>query len=178
MGMMPGDIGSNQLSIVYDGECPFCANFVKLYSISKKVSGIELINARQRPALVREFRSKGMEINEGMIVTWRGRHYFGAEGMHLLAILGNDAGVVGMLNRLLFRNRKIAAAAYPLLVAGRRMTLALLRRKLIPLEISSSLSIPSPPSPLPQTGEGKSEYKDVGRTGDQAPLPLESKETK
>jgi hypothetical protein len=172
MGMMPGDIGSNQLSIVYDGECPFCANFVKLYSISKKVSGIELINARQRPALVREFRSKGMEINEGMIVTWRGRHYFGAEGMHLLAILGNDSGVVGILNRLLFRNRKIAAAAYPLLVAGRRMTLALLRRKLIPLEI------PSPPPPLPFMDEGKSSCPDSSHNADQPPLPFREKETK
>ncbi len=101
------------------------------------------------PLLCSDFRSKGMEINEGMIVIWRGRHYFGAEGMHLLAILGNDSGVVGMLNRLLFHNRKIAAAVYPLLVAGRRMTLALLRRKLIPLEI------PSPPPPLPFMERGE-----------------------
>jgi predicted DCC family thiol-disulfide oxidoreductase YuxK len=172
MGMMPGDIGSNQLSIVYDGECPFCANFVKLYSISKKVSGIELINARQRPALVRDFRSKGMEINEGMIVTWRGHHYFGAEAMNLLAILGNDSGLIGMLNRLLFRNRTIAAVAYPLLAAGRRMALALLRRKLIPLEI------PSPPPPLPFMSEGKSRCPDGSHNADQPPLPFREKETK
>jgi hypothetical protein len=159
MDMMTADSDSNQLSILYDGECPFCANFVKLYSISKKMSGIELINARERPALVCELRSKGMEINEGMIVAWRGHHYFGVEGMHLLAILGNDSGAIGMLNRLLFCNRKIAAATYPLLAAGRRMTLTLLRRKLIPPETPSPLSIPSPPSPLPQAGEGKSEYR-------------------
>ena len=176
--MMPNKDNFDQLFVVYDGDCPLCTNFVKLYSISKNVSGIELINAREKPALVREFRSQGMEINEGMIVTWRGHRYFGAEGMHLLAILGNDSGTVGMLNRLLFRNRKIAAAAYPLLAAGRRMTLTLLRRKLIPLEIPSPLPIPSPPAPLPQAGEGQSEYKDDGCTSDQAPLPLESKETK
>ena len=27
------DNRSDRLSIIYDGECPFCANFVKLYAI-------------------------------------------------------------------------------------------------------------------------------------------------
>lgn len=130
--MMPSENDSNRLLVVYDGDCPLCANFVKFYSVRKNTGDVELINARERPALVRDLRSRGMEINDGMIVMWRGHHYYGAEGMHLLSILGNDSGVTGMLNRLLFRNKKIAATVYPVLAAGRRMTLSLLRRKLIP----------------------------------------------
>ena len=42
----------------------------------------------KRPVLVRELRPGGMEINDGMIVMWRGHYYHGAEGMHLLSILG------------------------------------------------------------------------------------------
>jgi len=170
--MMPDKNNSERLLVVYDGDCPLCANFVRLYSARKNVSGLELINAREQPALVRELRSKGMEINEGMIVTWRRHNYYGAEGMHLLAILGNDSGVIGALNRLLFRNKKIAKAVYPLLVAGRRVTLALLRRKLIPLE-----TLPSPLPPLPLAGEGESRSPDDRHAAGQAPLPLK-KETK
>ena len=96
-----------------------------------------------------DFRSKGMEINDGMVVIWRGHHYFGAEGMHLLAILGDESGMFGMLNRFLFHNRKVAAAIYPLLAAGRTDDTHLLRRKLIPLEI------PSPLPPLPSPGRGE-----------------------
>jgi predicted DCC family thiol-disulfide oxidoreductase YuxK len=164
---------SGRLLVVYDGDCPLCANFVRLYSVRKNVDGLELINAREQPALVRELRSKGMEINEGMIVTWRGHHYFGAEAMNLLAILGNDSGLIGMLNRLLFRNRTIAAVAYPLLTAGRKVTLALLGRKLIPLETP-----PSPLPPLPLAGEGKNRSPDDRPVAAEAPRPPGGEETK
>jgi len=173
MGMMPDKDDSGRLLVVYDDDCPLCANFVRLYSVRKNAGGVELINAREQPALVRELRSKGMEINEGMIVVWRGHHYFGAEAMNLLAILGNDSGLIGMLNRLLFRNRTIAKGVYPLLVAGRRITLALLRRKLIPLETP-----PSPFSPLPLAGEGKSRSPNDRHVAAQAPRPPGGDETK
>ncbi len=126
------DILPDRLSIIYDGECPFCTNFVRSYIIRKNAGDMELINAREKPLLVQELRSKGMEINDGMVVIWREHHYHGAEGMHLLSILGAEAGIFCMLNRFLFSNRNVAAAIYPVLVAGRRITLSLLRRKLIP----------------------------------------------
>jgi hypothetical protein len=129
---MPTDIIPNRLSVIYDGDCPFCANFVKLYAIRKNAGDMELINARERPLLVQELRAQGMEINDGMVVIWREHHYFGVEGMHLLSILGTESGIFGMLNRFLFRNRNAAAAIYPVLAIGRRTALFLLRRKLIP----------------------------------------------
>jgi predicted DCC family thiol-disulfide oxidoreductase YuxK len=99
---------SGRLSIIYDGECPFCANFVKLYAIRKKVAEVELIDARGEPRLVQELRSRGMDINEGMVVIWQGRYYFGAAGMHLLSMLGTKAGIFGIFNQLLFQNRRVA----------------------------------------------------------------------
>jgi predicted DCC family thiol-disulfide oxidoreductase YuxK len=173
MGMMPDTGDSGRLLIVYDGDCPLCANFVRLYSIRKNAGDLELINAREQPALVRELRSKGMEINKGMIVTWRGHHYFGTEAMNLLAILGNDSGVIGALNRLLFHNRTIAAMVYPLLAAGRKAMLALLGRKLIPLE-----NPPSPLPPLPLTEEEKSRSPDNRHAAAQAPRPPGGGDTK
>lgn len=123
------DNRSDRLSIIYDGECPFCANFVKLYAIRKKVAEVELIDARLQPGLVQELRSRGMDINEGMIVIWQGHYYFGAAGMHLLSVLGTEDGIFGVFNQLLFYNKRIAGLIYPALAAGRRITLSLLRRK-------------------------------------------------
>jgi predicted DCC family thiol-disulfide oxidoreductase YuxK len=118
-----------RLSIIYDGECPFCANFVKLYAIRKKVAEVELVDARRQAGLVRELRSRRMDINEGMVVIWQGRYYFGAAGMHLLSVLGTEPGIFDVFNRLLFRNRYVAGMVYPALATGRRITLSLLRRK-------------------------------------------------
>ncbi|MEO6823326.1 MAG: DCC1-like thiol-disulfide oxidoreductase family protein [Nitrosospira sp.] len=131
---MEADIIPDRLSVIYDGDCPFCTNFMKLYAIRKNTGDIELINARERPVLVQELRAKGMEINDGMVVIWQGRHYYGADGMHLLSILGAESGIFSVLNRFLFHNRNIASAIYPALAAGRRATLLLLRRKLIPYQ--------------------------------------------
>jgi predicted DCC family thiol-disulfide oxidoreductase YuxK len=123
---------SNRLSVIYDGECPFCAAFAKLYAVRKKIGEIEFIDARARPHLVQELRAKGMEINEGMVVIWQKHYYYGADALNLLAMLGSGTGIFGVLNKFLFRNRNAAAAIYPLLAASRRLALSLLRRKLIP----------------------------------------------
>jgi predicted DCC family thiol-disulfide oxidoreductase YuxK len=123
---------SNRLSIIYDGDCPFCASYVKLYAVLEKVEEVELISARERPDLVLELRAKGMEINEGMVVIWQEHYYYGADAMHLLSILGSGTGIFGVLNRLLSHHRNMAAAAYPLLAIGRRLVLSLLGRKPIP----------------------------------------------
>jgi DCC1-like thiol-disulfide oxidoreductase len=122
----------NRLSVIYDGECPFCKRFAKFHAIRRNAGDIELINAREKPVLVHELRSKGMEINDGLVVIWRGHHYHGAEGMCLLSLLGAESGAFTMLNKFLFCNRYIAGAIYPALVAGRRLILLLLRRNLIP----------------------------------------------
>lgn len=120
---------ARSLSVIYDGQCPFCANFMQLYRLRENVGELELIDARQAPALVRELRAMGMEINGGMVVRWRGQYHFGADGMQLLATLGADQGIFGRLNHVLFHKESSATIWYPLLSAGRRLTLRLLRRK-------------------------------------------------
>ena len=119
---------TDQLTIIYDGECPVCARYVQLMRVRRTAGDIELINARDAPALVQTLRHQGKEINDGMVVRWRGHDYFGADAMHLLRVVGADRGAFGLLNRALFRHRAVAARAYPLLVAGRRLILKLYGR--------------------------------------------------
>ncbi|SCX87749.1 Protein of unknown function, DUF393 [Nitrosospira sp. Nl5] len=130
---MPTDIASNpnRLSLIYDGECPFCTSFAAFHAARGNADDMELINAREKPVLVQELRSKGMEINDGMIVIWHGQYYHGAEGMHLLSTLSAEPGAFTMLNKFLFGSGSVAAVIYPMLAAGRRLALLLLQRKLI-----------------------------------------------
>ena len=119
------------LRLIYDGECPFCTRFVELYRIRQNVGHIELIDARQNPGAVADVRARGYEINDGMIAIWRGRYYYGQDGVTLMAMLGAEKGVFARINRLLFKNPKVAAILYPKMVCGRKLALRLLGRKLI-----------------------------------------------
>lgn len=119
------------LSIIYDGDCPFCAAYARLYVVRAHVGEIALINAREQPALVSELRAKGMDINDGMVVSWLGKRYWGADAMHILSVLGAASGVFGAANRFLFRRKRMARLSYPVLAAARRLSLGVLGRKLI-----------------------------------------------
>ncbi len=119
------------LSIIYDGDCPFCAAFARLYVVRANVGDVALLNAREHPVLVTSLRSRGMEINDGMVVHWLGKLYWGADGMHILSVLGAESGFFSAANRFLFRRARMARLVYPLLAAGRRLVLALLGRQAI-----------------------------------------------
>ncbi len=119
------------LQIVYDGECPFCSNFVELYRIRDNVGKVELIDARDRPDLIAEFDRQGMEINDGMVAIWQGRSYYGSDSVNLLSMLSSEKGAFAAMNRALFKNPRTAAAVYPWLVRGRKLVLRMMGRKLI-----------------------------------------------
>jgi len=104
---------AEELTVVYDGMCPFCTRFVQLYRIRQLVGRVRLVDA------------------VGMAVKWRGRLYHGPDAMHILALLGAEGTAFGRINRALFARPALARWIYPGLVAGRRLTLRLLGRRLI-----------------------------------------------
>jgi len=124
-------MSAHALTVIYDGQCPFCANFVQWYRLRENVAAVLLVDARQQPALVQQLRAMGMEINDGMVVRWQGRYHFGADAMQLLAQLAAGPGLRARLNRLLFHNGARAARTYALMAAGRRVALRLLGRRRI-----------------------------------------------
>ena len=131
MSMASVDTSASGLTIVYDGECPFCGAYAKLYALRAHAGEVAMVNARDHPVVVTELRAKGMEINDGMVVTWQGRTYWGADAMHLLSVLGARSGFFGIANRVLFGRETIARFTYPILTFFRRLTLATLGRKMI-----------------------------------------------
>jgi predicted DCC family thiol-disulfide oxidoreductase YuxK len=121
--------GTREIWIVYDGLCPFCSRYVMLYRIRQLVQQVHLIDAREgEHPLVKELSDKGLDLNEGMAVKWDGKFYYGADCMHVLALLGSESSAFNRLNRWLFSRQRLARALYPALVRGRKLTLRILGR--------------------------------------------------
>jgi predicted DCC family thiol-disulfide oxidoreductase YuxK len=117
--------------VVYDGECPFCSRYVLLYRLRERGQRIHLVDARSSDPIVGEIRARNLDLNEGMVVRWRGHDYYGSEAMHLLATLAGDGSLFNRVNRLLFSRPHLARTLYPALVRGRKLILRILGRKLI-----------------------------------------------
>ena len=128
--MSRADLGD--LWVVYDGECPFCSSYARLYRIRSHAANLHLIDARdERHPLVAEIKAHGLDLNQGMAVKFGGQIYHGAAAMEMLAVLGAEGSLFNRLNRTLFRHPWLARRLYPLLVCGRLLTLKLLGRSLI-----------------------------------------------
>ena len=118
-----------ELWVVYDGECPFCSSYVRLYRLREVAGRVHLVDAREPHPVLDEVRARGFNLDEGMVVKAAGHFYHGAEAMQILAILGAGAGLFNALNRAIFRHPRLARALYPWMVRGRLATLRLLGRR-------------------------------------------------
>lgn len=117
----PAD-GANAL-VVYDGECIFCQNYVRLLRLREAVGPVELLDARSDDPRVHALQAQGYDLDQGMVFRWRGTTLHGADAVHALAMLASPSGLFNRLNAAVLSNRRTARTLYPLLKAGRRATL-------------------------------------------------------
>lgn len=117
------------LTVIYDGECPFCSSYVSMMRLREAVGDVELVDARGNDRRVRDVQDAGHDLDEGMVVLWQGEVVFGDDAVHLLATLSSEKG--GLFNRIqraVFSNPRRAARLYPVLASGRRLFLRLVGR--------------------------------------------------
>jgi len=114
--------------IVYDGDCPFCSNFVRLQRLRCNAGRITLVNAREHLGHVRLAKAAGLDLDEGMLVFWKRRIYEGGDAVNILAVLGDD-GMFSRLTRRLFEKPAVSRTLYPFLRAGRNIVLRLMGRE-------------------------------------------------
>lgn len=119
-----------QPTLIYDGECFFCSNYVGLLNLKASVGDILLINARDRAA-VSALGLQPAKLNEGMVLLLDGEHYAGADAIHRIALLSTSSTTFNRFNRAAFRRRGLAKLLYPLLKLGRRIYLLLAGKELI-----------------------------------------------
>jgi predicted DCC family thiol-disulfide oxidoreductase YuxK len=117
--------------LLYDGECPACRSYVAIARLRELWPDLRILDARGEPELVSELRAKGLEINQGFVLSLGGTLYFGPEATRMIGERGRSHG--GMRGGLL---RAIGTAPwsrslYPWLNRGRQLLLAALGKSLI-----------------------------------------------
>jgi predicted DCC family thiol-disulfide oxidoreductase YuxK len=124
--------------IVYDGDCVFCQSYVRFMRLRETVGPVELLDARSGDPRVAAFQRQGYDLNEGMLFVLEDRVYHGDEAVNMLAILSSSLSLFARLNRTILSNRTAARLIYPALKFGRRITLRLRGRPLLPADLDGA----------------------------------------
>lgn len=117
--------------VVYDGECIFCQNYVRMLRLKDSVGKVELVDARSDDPRVRDLLARGYDLDEGMVFSYRGRIYHGSDAVNALALLASPSTLFNKLNASILSRPATARLLYPWLKAGRRLTLWVRGRGLI-----------------------------------------------
>ncbi|WP_072396587.1 DCC1-like thiol-disulfide oxidoreductase family protein [Hyphomicrobium sp. CS1GBMeth3] len=123
--MLPTD----KTYIVYDGQCPFCSQYVKLLRLRDTLGHVELIDARTPHAAVDYVARAGVVLDQEMALIQGGEVYSGAACINRLALMSTRSGVFNRLNALAFSSPTVSRFAYPILRTFRNLTLRLLGRE-------------------------------------------------
>jgi predicted DCC family thiol-disulfide oxidoreductase YuxK len=115
--------------VVYDGDCPFCSEYVKLLRLREAVGKVALVNARDDHPAVRYAIEKGVDLNQEMALILNGEVFSGPDCMHRLALMSTGAGPFNSVMARVFASPRLSRALYPLLRTGRNLTLRLMGRK-------------------------------------------------
>lgn len=92
------------------------------------------MNARERPELVVELASHNMDLDEGMVLVLNGEYFHGSECIHRLALLASASNTFNTINKWIFKRKRVAAVLYPILRAGRNLSLRILGIKKIQVQ--------------------------------------------
>ncbi len=117
------------VTLVYDGDCPACSNYVRTMRVRDAVGDFRLVDAREDTDVMREITAAGLDMDEGMVLKIGDRLYHGSDALHAFALLGSRSGVFNRLNYWMFRSPALARTAYPAMKAGRALLLRLLRKR-------------------------------------------------
>ena len=112
--------------VVYDGDCPFCRNYVRLSNLRASGTSVELVNAREKGPIALECAERGFDLDEGMVVILEGRFYHGGDAVNRIALISSPSGIFNRVNRWIFRHPGLSRLLYPGLRACRNLTLRIL----------------------------------------------------
>ena len=87
---------------------------------------VELINARDPHPLVHAVTEHGLDLDEGMIVVMDNIFYHGDEAMRRIALMTAQNGTLRQLTKWTFSNPSRSRLLYPILRAGRNLSLKIL----------------------------------------------------
>lgn len=109
--------------IIYDGDCIFCQNYVKLVRLRETVGNMDLVDARSDDPRVAQYQRLGYDLNEGMLFVWQEKIYHGSDAVHILGKLSSPVTLFNKINSKIFSIRILSTMIYPFLKIGRKATL-------------------------------------------------------
>lgn len=112
---------------VYDGECPICQMGAAYYKLRQSVGQLHALDARvekDHPVMV-EVNQAGLNLDDGMVIKYRGQLYHGDGALRIMAQLGADADWFNRIITMVFRSGFMARLAYPFMRLGRNIALKL-----------------------------------------------------
>jgi len=116
------------MTLVYDGQCPMCRQFVRLQRLRRDVGEVELVDARRESAARRELSEWEIDLDEGFALRIGEQWVHGSEALHRLALMSTGSGLFNRLMARLFASPRRTARFYPWLCRGRSILLRLLGR--------------------------------------------------
>lgn len=113
-------LNKQKIEIIYDSECPMCDHFASAISDSDKATTID---GRKPSETHDRAKGLGLDIDHGSIVYVDGKYLYGPEAVTYIANHIPVKGLVGLVNRILFRHYLIAKITYPVFVWLRHLLL-------------------------------------------------------
>lgn len=120
-----------QIKIFYDGQCPFCSNYVRLVDLRQVADQVDLVDLREDAIAKAAFIDAGYDLDAGMVVEVDGQIYHGKNAAEVLSKLSGGEGVFLKVNQLLFGAPFFSSLVYRLMRIGRDATLFILGRQRI-----------------------------------------------
>jgi predicted DCC family thiol-disulfide oxidoreductase YuxK len=122
---------NKEIVIVYDGECPFCTDFVVLSDFTKMGYEVELVSAREsKNELVKKLALE-YNLDNGMIVVFKGQILYGSEAASFISSAHQGGSIKSALYRAALGGSWRAKYFYPVLVFMRKLYFKVLGRSLI-----------------------------------------------
>lgn len=115
-----------ELLLVYDKECPVCHAYCRLVRIRKSVGDLKIVNARESSEVLQEITEHGLDIDQGMVLKMGDRLYYGADAIHMLALISQRSGVFNRINYWIFSSRRVSSWLYPVFRFFRNLLLKIL----------------------------------------------------
>jgi predicted DCC family thiol-disulfide oxidoreductase YuxK len=123
------DLSDTSTYVLYDGECPVCSRYTRFVRFRETVGEVVLLNCREYPTLLADLKTKGFNLNDGMLLSYQGQLFYGDKAVYMMATLSTPHNACNRLNAMLFRNPTTVKYIYPVMVLGRKALLMLLRKK-------------------------------------------------
>ena len=116
-------------TLVYDGDCPVCKQYVRYLRLREAVGPVELVSARDHHPVVLWLQQEGFDLNEGIAFVRGKTVYFGKDCVTHLALLSTPVGLFNRVNAAVFSSERASTYLYPVLKMGRQLLLFILGRK-------------------------------------------------